>query len=167
LSTPNQSATFSDIAEAIVAQIVLVSGLDPAYVNIVATDNYKIADFDSQFIYVRAYGIQPWTDYGAGRRVRRCKRFIKVFIHTRNNSDRYGDDSIAALAHFALEESVMDGLDEFVPEDEDGVALVVEPLHPLDDTSGPSREDIDDQGIVTSALSFEVQYVLRNNTPQP
>lgn len=167
MPAPSQSASFSNIINAIATQVVTVTALSEDYVNIVASDKYNIADYEAQFIYIRFYGLQPWTDYGAGRRVRRAKRFVRVYIYTRNNLDRYGDDTAAATAHSDLEETLMNALDEFIPRDALGNPLVVEPLHPLDDTAGPERKPIDDDGLISSSLLFEVEYVLPNNTPQP
>jgi hypothetical protein len=169
----SQSASWSTVATQIVAQLVVVTEIDPAHVHLVASDAYDLTDLESRFVYVRYYGLQPVTDAGAGRRARPCSRRVRVYVYTRNQLDSYSDDTVALTAddgHETLELRVLDALDEFVPVDPDDedVSLVLEPLHPVDSSSGPpERKPEDDNGLVRSHLDFTVTYLPRMQTPQP
>lgn len=166
----SQSASWSDIAAAVVEQLVTVTAIDPNLVRLVASDRYELAPIDAKYLVCRYYGPSPFIDAGAGRRARPIQRRIRVYCYTRSQLDQFADDVIALTAvdgHEALELQVMDALDEFWPSDDDG-NLTLEPLHPLDSSGGPpERRPEDDIGFIRSHLDYEVRYLAKVQTPQP
>lgn len=166
-----QSASFSAIAAAVVEQLAAVTEIDPAYVHLVASDRYRITCLEPRFLYLRYFGLQPDTDAGAGRRARPVYRRFRVYIYTRNSLDRSTDDTVALTAedgHEALELLTLDALDEHFPKDEDGNLLTIEPLHPLDSSSGPpEREPEDDDGLLRFYQDYQCRYLAAVSNPQP
>ncbi len=146
--------------------------IDPAYVRVVASDGYTIDTQEPVFFYLRYYGPVPLTDGGAGRRSRRVRRRVRVYVYTRSSADFAGSDREALLAeqvgHADREEQVLDALDHFIPRDDTANALTVEPLHWVDSADGPpERRPEDDSGVVRSHLDFEVEYVARIKLADP
>lgn len=173
MALDSQADTFASIVLAIQTQLVAVTELDSAFVRIVASDRYTSTQttLDDHWLFVRPYGPKVDTDAGVGRRARRAWRRVRVWVLTRNSSDQAGEDTealTAATAHFNLEDTVVDALDEFIPLDEDDNPLTLEPLHFLDSSDGaPERQVEGDVGVLVSFVDFECVYVLPNNTPQP
>lgn len=173
----SQSSPFRAIALAVRDQLASVTGLDAAYVRIVANDDYEVV-VENRYLVVRCYGPEPYTDAGVGRRARPCHRLVRVYIYTRSNVDQAGGDDFALAddnAHFDFEESVLNALDEWVPlsdfdTDGDGnrEPLTIEPLHPVSDGGGkPVRKAEDDIGMLRSHLDFQVTYVLPSDAVAP
>lgn len=171
MATTAQSALLPTILTSVVTQLRTVTAINAAYVHIVATDDYKITCGEPRFLYIRYYGLDPYTDAGAGRRARPTTRRLRVYIYTRNNVDQFETDTIALLAagnHESLELQVVDAMDNFWPRDTDGNIVTIEPLHPLDSSSGPPlRKAEDDIGIIRSHLDYEIKFLSQVNTPQP
>ncbi len=169
----SQSASLPEILTSIVTQLATVTGIDRAYCHLVASDNYEINCSEPKFLFVRPFGLRPRTDAGAGRRARPVYRTIRVYIHTRSELDFYTSDETALTAigaHEDFELQTVDALDEYWPSDEDDaeILLTIEPLHPLDSSSGPpARKADNDTGILTSYFDYEICYLNKVQTPQP
>lgn len=168
-ATDSQSARFSDTLLAIRTRLTTVLDLDASRVRIVATDKYRIACAEPQFLYLRYYGLKPDTDAGVGRRARRATRLLRVYVYSRSNVDEYGSDVTVLTgseAHGDFEDAVFDALDNFRPLSDEDEPLTIEPLHPVDDQSGPpEREPEDDVGLIRSSLLFEINYLPPKNDP--
>ena len=180
MSYSPQTARFSQIAAAVKARIAAAvvtdpdSGavLDPHFVRVVASDDYKVDIREPFFVFLRYYGVSPRTDSGAGRRAMVVTRRFRVYLYVRSGVDAYGDDTEALTGDTSglsdREEAVLEALVHFVPADAAGTALTVEPLHPVDSADGPpERPPENEDGLVRSHLDFEVTYLLRVTVADP
>lgn len=162
-----QTATIASIANAIKNRIVSETGIDEAYVRLVASDDYDFRIPDEKAVYLRVFGMKPFTDAGQGRAAMPVTRLIRLYIYRRNSSlDAVGHDDIGLTDDdygiFGFEEEVANCLVEFWPRDADGNELTIEPLHPLDSSSGPPlREAEGDIGFLRESLLYEIRYTLR------
>jgi len=168
----SQSALLSDIILSVLDQLNAVTDINTAYIIPVASDEYETSCVEAKFIYVRFYGLTPFTDAGAGRRARPVTRRLRIFVYTRSNLDQYTHDNIALLEaadnHEVLELQTIDALDEFYPKDSDDNLLTIEPLHPLDSSSGPPlRKPENDLGLLRSHFDYEIKMLNRVQTPSP
>jgi len=164
--TNPQATDFYTILQSIQTRLVEVTKLDPTYVRIVASDNYKY-DFEVSMITIRPLGPEPSTNAGGGRQARPERRNIRVYCNIRSSLDQVGKDDVALRNLFTLENTINDALDEFYP-NINGQNLTIEPLHPVDGGNQPPiREPNDDIGEIFSLLNYEVVFVRPNSIPQP
>jgi hypothetical protein len=183
-----QSASFASIITAIKARVaatvyyiqpvpnVSVGQLiDPAYVRLVASDNYVVNIAEPIFVYVRYYPPGPLPDGGAGRGARFVHRLVRFYLYTRQGVDVYGDDTVALTStgspnsgHILREEQLYNAFDDWFPQGPMGQLLTVEPLHPQPTGNGPvERKPEDEEGILRSAIDFEVVYLSNVTTTEP
>lgn len=98
---------------------------------------------------------------GPGRLWTTCDRIIQVQPRAEFGADLYDRDEDklldTSLGIFALEEQILDGLQDFMPEDGKGNALVAEPLKWVPSEQLPQR-DRQDAAWVTSSLFFLLRY---------
>jgi len=149
-------------------QLIKVTEVAPAYVRIVANDDYKVT-YETKLLCIRPLGRRPFVNAGAGRRARPSYRTLRVWIETRSRVDHAGNDLVALTKHFDFEDEVINALDDFYPPVSTADApLTIEPLHFLDSGAGaPTREAVNEVGVVKSFLDFEYTVVVYNDTPQP
>lgn len=164
-SYTSQTSDFASIARVIKSHLATCLSLDPAYVRIAASDNYKLQLMEDKAVVLRYYGPNPFPDAGAGRYAQPVTRLIRVYTYVRSNTDYVGDDTEALtdaeLGLSGFEESVYDALAQYTPISGTTV-LTIEPLHPVDSSSGPpERKPEDDVGVVRSSLLFECRYLLK------
>jgi hypothetical protein len=184
------SSPFAAILSAVMVRLAAGLRIDPAFVQPVATDDYKVTIDESLFAYVRVFGIgEPrdpalsFENAGAGRLGRPVGRRIRVYLWSRVGEDIYGSDQITLMGadptqtvatpptspgQFVYEEVAFTTLDDWLPTNANGEPLTVGPLHPLpSEGSPPLRKPTDDAGLVWSALDFEVCYILAINPTEP
>ena len=184
------SSPFAAILDAVLARVAASLGIPPAYVQPVASDEYKVTIAEPLFAYLRVFGVQEPRDpalsfenSGAGRLSRPIARRIRVYVWTRSGEDLYAEDSIALMGQdptqtvdtppempgqFAAEEMVFNALDDFLPTSDAGVPLTVGPLHPLPaEGAPPLRKAENGEGLVWSAVDVEVVYIISITPDEP
>lgn len=184
------SSPFAAILNAVLTRVSESLNIPAAYVQPVATDEYKVTIAEPLFAYLRVFGVaeprdpaMSFENAGAGRLFRPIARRIRVYVWTRSGEDVVGEDSIALMGQdpdqtvdtppempgqFAAEELVFNALDDFLPVSDAGEPLSIGPLHPLP-TEGtpPLRKAENGEGLVWSAIDFEAVYCLSINPQEP
>jgi hypothetical protein len=181
---------FASIAQAVKNRLITMTGLDPAWVLVVASDKYAITVAEDMFLYLQFFGItsprDPALDYtnsGAGRLSMPVARRLRIYLYERSGTDTYGDDSIALMGTdpsqifsdyalpgmFVLEEMVFNALVNWTPLSGDvvPVPLTLTPLHPLDSSEEPQRPPENEAGLLRSCLDFEVVFNLCIDPTEP
>lgn len=166
--TPAQiRGSFRTILARIRTQVVEWCGIPEERVLVAARGKVPWFQAD-QDIVLRPRGFRvdkSWTDQ-AGRHATVLHRKLEVRIRTRLQTDEPNSDSLWLLdeanGHVALEELVIDALQEFLPIDDPETtknALTLNPILLLDGDD-PDREAGKPTDWGESRLTFEVSYIL-------
>lgn len=193
-TTPTGAYPFALILNTIKTQVINGLGVGTGFVRVVASDNYKVTRADRLFSYIRPFAPIPvnpkhgggLVDIGSGRQARVVGRRIRVYIWTRSGEDIYGNDQVALIGtspsstvlnqsnpirHFLAEELLLNCLDDYAPLNSGGtICLTIGPVHWIDTEGGPPlRKPVDEEGLVWSALDFQVVYLsaIDNSEPAP
>ncbi len=123
-----------------------------------------------QYVLMRAGNGTPTGDYlGAGRNALCLRRDITCTLWTRLQADEARSDEqwllAASIGHLQAEHKLYDALAGFIPADEEGVALVPEPLWP-EPVNAPKKSR-KRQGWGRSSVRFAVTYTLDIDTTYP
>jgi hypothetical protein len=183
------SSPFARIALAFRERLANSLGVDQAFVRMVANDRYDETAMEPVFCDFQFFGPQPPRDGGldfinpgAGRLMIPVARRMRVYVHTREGVDLYGGDEVALTGvadatdvdqdsfpgHFLAEEKILNSLCNWTILDGDERPLTLGPVHWADSSSGPPlRKPVNEEGLVRSALDFEVVYVLSVNQNDP
>jgi hypothetical protein len=163
-----QAYPASDILEAIRVRIVAATGVDDAYVRLVNNDSYQYSN-EETLIAIRPLGPVPVTDAGGGRYSRPVSRTIRIYLHKRSSIDFVGDDRYIVGEICDLEDIIYNACDDWFPYDsDDELNMTIEPLHPVDSTSGPpTRQSTNDIGENFSRIDFTFVYVQPNDQEVP
>ena len=172
IQAPSEAVSFAEIASKIRPRLALYCGLDSSYVLPVANADYDITIVEDFFLYFQVFDIDAFGDNGAGRLNPWATRRLRVYVYTRSGVDPYGEDEVALLGldsdpaanegigHFAAEELVIGALYNWMPLNADNRARTIEPFHPATGSGPPLRKAENGEGLLRSALDFEIKYVL-------
>lgn len=155
-------ASIRDILTAIKAELVLREVLGEDAIHFVARDYvpHFVADKDLLLRPGRVTSSEPWNT-GAGRAATALKRYLHCICRTRLALDESDRDEKwlqdEAFGHWILEESVLDALQDFLPEDADENVLLIEPMRVVD-ADAPDKDRKEPLLWGESTVTFEVFY---------
>lgn len=187
-----QSKPFAAILNAVVNQVAAALGISTDFIRPVASDEYAVTEAEDLFAYLRPYAPYPCDgngnalpNGGAGRLSRMVARRIRVYVWTRSGVDTYGGDEIALMGadpsqtvntppempgQFAAEDILLNALDDFMPVTTTNpvTGLTIGPVHWVPSEGGPPlRKAKNEEGLVWSALDFQLVYIQSQNTTEP
>lgn len=152
------------ILDAVKARLVDKLAFPEERIFAVARENvpHFVAEQDILLKPGRFLSKQEWND-GAGRVATLFSRVLSVIPRNRLMRDEGDRDDIfltdADAGYFALEEDIVDALQDFLPENTGEDTLLAEPMRILG--GDPPRKEHGDKGAGWGAgrLDFEIQYV--------
>jgi hypothetical protein len=185
VAVPSQSSPCALIFSLIRARVAAGLGRNVKWVRLVASDKYKVTIAEPLFCYVQVFKPNPQVDSGSGRLARTISRFFRCYLYTRSGIDSYGADTLALLGtdasagfdefadsrgHLLAEELLYNALDDWSPtitQSGRQVMLTIEPVHTTERNLQPERKPEESEGLVRSAIDFEVRYNLSIDRREP
>lgn len=153
---------FVAILQAVQAELADELGLDAARIHIVADRDQPRLDAEQDvLLWPRGFVSQQPDNDGGGRVTTWLVRRLSVITRTRvGELDETGSNSIlltdATLGAFAFEESVLNILQDFFPEDSARNLLTVEPMRVLTGLDpGPAKKE---PGWCDNLVDYEIRY---------
>lgn len=163
MATPNRSAVFADVLDGLVSRLNRILGREAGdtFVRVVIAPSPDLAPYRAEAgVHLIVLPPDPDPKSGGGRYGKKVVRTVLAYVKTESLLDQAGEDIAAVRAQLALEDQVIDAVDNFnpnltAPEKTAGGPVLIR-WKP--GGAQMARGVNTDTGLVGSVLAFEVEY---------